>query len=78
MTQYQIRNRKTDETFTVEADSYQAAAVRAARRINANHGAKIGVVRQSGETEKSGIFQGTVSLSGGEVSSTIGPQFSVT
>ncbi len=76
MTQYTIRNRKTDETWTVEADSYMAAAAEGAKVCNPTW-KKLGVIRQTGERDKSGIFQATIFLGEDRIESTVGPQFSV-
>jgi hypothetical protein len=71
-----ITNRTTKEKFTVYAYTVEQAADIAFRKICPNTRSHK-TIRVTGDSGKSGIFQGYKELGGGQQLTSVGPQFNV-
>ena len=69
MNQYRVSNRRTGEAVLVIAQSFEAAAQQTI-------GKKLKAIRVSGDTGKSGLFQGYTQMRGGGLNSS-GDQFHI-
>lgn len=63
-------------TLSIEADSYEGAAILAARRLCRTRSRRLFAQRVTGCPTMSGCYQGYIGLPGGAATS-VGPQFQV-